>query len=103
MIPGNHMADARTHGLDHPRALMPQHHRHRKRNGPVDHRQIAVAQPRGPDPDQHLTRPRIPHLQIVHDPWPLTVEYDASHHRSSLGRPSTRSAMMLRWISSEPP
>ncbi len=103
MIAGRHMPDARAHGLDHPRPLMSQHHRHRKRNGPVDHRQIAVAQPGGPDADQYLARSRIPHLQIVHDPGLLAVEYDAPHVRSTLGRPSTRSAMMLRWISSEPP
>lgn len=106
MVTGRHMGDAHTHRLHDPGPLMAQHHRNREGNGPVHHRQIAVAQPGRPDRDPHLTRPRLPHLQIRHDPNLLPVEDHASHHTAplgSLGRPSTRSAMIVRWIWSEPP
>lgn len=105
MVPGRHMRDTRADGLHDPRALVPEHDRRRERDGPVDDRQIAVAQPRGRDVDEHLPRPRIAHLEIVDHVGPDPVEHDTPHDDSlvSLGSPSTRSAMMLRWISSEPP
>ena len=82
---------------------------------------------------RYLAGSRVPYLQIVHDLGPLSVEDNASHRassplpgapravpgpyravpgrtgvgrgypRGSLGRPSARSAMIVRWISSEPP
>ena len=100
--PGATWRDARADRLDHARALVPEDHRHGEGDRAVDHGQIAVAQPGGGDGDQHLAGARVPYLQIVDHLGLLAVEDDASH-RGSLGRPSTRSAMMLRWISSEPP
>lgn len=61
-----------------------------------------MAQPGRGHRHQHLAGARIAYLQIVDDLGPFAVEDDASH-LGSLGRPSTRSAMMFRWISSEPP
>lgn len=58
--------------------------------------------PHGRHRDEHLAGPRVTYLQVVDDLGLLAVEDDASH-LGSLGRPSTRSAMMFRWISSEPP
>lgn len=106
MVTGPDMGDPAPHRLHHARALMPQHHRNRERNGSVHHGQVAVAQPGRRDRDLHLARPRIPHLQIVDDLDLPSVEQHAAHQTTplgSLGRPSTRSAMMVRWIWSEPP
>lgn len=112
MVTGLDMGDAHTHRFHDPRALMAQHHRNGEGYGPVHHGQVAVAQPGRGDRDLHLAGPWIPYLQIVHDLGLLTVEDHAPHqtrHRSapyplgSFGRPSTRSAMIVRWISSEPP
>lgn len=99
------MDDARADRLDDTRALVAEHHRRGEGDGAVDHRQIAVAQPGGGYRHQDLSGTRVPYLQIVDHLGLCAVEDDASHLGSlgSLGRPSTRSAMMLRWISSEPP
>lgn len=102
MIAGRHVRDTGADGFDHPGPLVPEHHRRRERNRPVDHRQVAVAEPGRRYRDQHLPRSRIADLQVVDHLGLLAVEHDASH-LDSLGRPSTRSAMMFRWISSEPP
>lgn len=87
----------------------------REGNRPVDDREVAVAQPGRRDRDEHLTRPRIADGQVVDDLGPLPVEHHASHRVPTvlsvsrryplgcLGRPSTRSAMIVRWIWSEPP
>ena len=99
MVPGPDMGDPHTDRFHHPRPLMAQHHRNRKRYGPVHHRQIAVAQPGGRDRDQYLAGPRIPHLQVSHDLDLLPVEHHSAHQTTplgSLGRPSTRSAMIVR-------
>ncbi len=106
MIPGHYMGDAHTHRLHDPGPLMAQHHRNRERYGPVHHRQVAVAQPGRRDRHPHLARPRLAHLQVGDDPDLFPVEDHALHHTAplgSLGRPSTRSAMIVRWIWSEPP
>ena len=102
MVAGRDMRDTRADRLHHARTLVPEHHRQRERNGPVHDRQIAVAQAGGGHRDEHLAGSRVTYLQVVDDLGPLAVEDDASH-LGSLGRPSTRSAMMFRWISSEPP
>lgn len=102
MVAGRDMADALADRLDDAGALVPEDHRHGEGDRAVDHRQIAVAEPGRGDGDQDLAGARVPYLQIVNHLRLLAVEDDASH-RGSLGRPSTRSAMMLRWISSEPP
>ncbi|MGX1131404.1 hypothetical protein RKD49_003594 [Streptomyces glaucescens] len=103
------MGDARPDRLHHARPLMAEHHGNREGYGPVHHGQIAVTQSRRGDRDPHLTGPRLPHLQVVHDPGPLPVEHHTTHPAAplqawvSLGSPSTRSAMIVRWIWSEPP
>ncbi len=100
MVPGPDMGDPHTHGLHHPGTLVAQHHRNGEGYGPVHHTQIAVAQARRRDGDPHLARPRFAHLQIVHDLGPLAVEQHSAHQTTplgSLGRPSTRSAMIVRW------
>ncbi|GAA2408233.1 hypothetical protein GCM10010433_03650 [Streptomyces pulveraceus] len=56
-----------------------------------------MAQPGRGHRHQHLAGPRITYLQIVDDLGPFAVEDDASHP-GSLGRPSSRSAMVFRWI-----
>ncbi|MGY3682023.1 hypothetical protein ACVWXU_005646 [Streptomyces sp. TE33382] len=102
MVPGRHMRHSGTDGLHHPGALVAEDHRRGKGDRAVDHGQIAVAQTRRGHRDQHLAGSRVAYLQVVDDLGPRAVENDASH-LGSLGRPSTRSAMMFRWISSEPP
>lgn len=102
MIARPYVADAGPDGLDDARALVAEHDGDREGDRAVDHRQIAVAESGGGDGHQHLPGARVPYLQVVDDLGPCAVEDDASH-LGSLGRPSTRSAMMFRWISSEPP
>ncbi len=106
MVAGLDMGDAGADRLHHPRALVPQHHRYREGDGAVHHGQIAVAQSRRRDGHPHLTGARLAHHQIVHDPHLAAVEHHTTHHTAplgSLGRPSTRSAMIVRWTWSEPP
>ncbi len=102
MIAGPHVADAGPDRLHHARALVAEHDGNGEGDRAVDHRQVAVAEPGCGDRHQHLAGARVAHLKVVHDLGPSAVEDDASH-LGSLGRPSTRSAMMFRWISSEPP
>lgn len=102
MITGPYVADAGADGLHHARALVAEHDGDGEGDRAVDHRQIAVAEPGGGHRDEHLAGARFAYLQVVDDLGPCAVEDDASH-LGSLGRPSTRSAMMFRWISSEPP
>jgi hypothetical protein len=106
MVTGHDMGDAHTDRLDDARALMAEHHGNGERYGPVHHGQIAVAQTGRRDGDQHLAGPRVPYLQVVHDLGPPPVEQHSAHQTpplGSLGRPSTRSAMMVRCTWSDPP
>ncbi len=106
VVTGRDMGDAGAHRLHDSGTLVAQHHRYGEGDGAVHHRQIAVAQPGRRDGDQHLAGTRFPYRQIVDDPDPPAVEHHTPHHTApfgSPGRPSTRSAMMVRWIWSEPP
>ncbi len=106
VVAGGHMGHARSHGLDQARALVAQHHGDREGDGAVHHRKVAVAQPGRRDRHQHLTGLRLPHRQVVHHLDLFAVEHHTTHHTTpfgSLGRPSTRSAMIVRWTWSEPP
>ena len=49
-----------------PAASWPEHHRHHARARAVDHRQVGVAQARGPHLDQHLPRSRRRQLELGH-------------------------------------
>ncbi len=90
---------ARADRLHHARALVPEHHGRREGDRPVDHRQIAVAEPCRGHRHQHLAGAGVAYLQVVDDLGPRAVENDASH-LGSLGRPSARCAR--RWCSVGP-
>ena len=62
-----------------PAPSWPEHGRRLPRDGPVDHRQVAVADPGGADGHPDLVGPGIPDAQLVGDLGAVTGVDDASH------------------------
>ena len=79
VVAGLDRAHLAAHGLDHAGALVAEHRRRLPRDRPVDDRQVAVADPGGPDGHPDLGRPGIPDAQLVGDLHVGTGVDDASH------------------------
>lgn len=79
VVAGGDVRDPGAHGLDDAGALVAEDDGRGERDGPVDDGQIAVAEPGGGDPDEHLPRTRVPYLQVVDDLDLLPVEDDTPH------------------------
>ena len=60
-----HLADGSTDLFDHSRPLVAEHGRGRERDRAVDHRDVAVTQPGGVNPNSHLVGTQVPHLYVV--------------------------------------
>ena len=79
MVAGRHVGDRLAHLVDDARALVAEHARVVPRDGPVDHRDVAVAEAGRDQAHLHLGRAGRPHVEVVADLGLLAVEHQSEH------------------------
>jgi len=65
VVPGPHVGDAGADGLDDPRRLVAERHRHRARPAAVDDREVGVTEAGGGDAHEQLALTRRLELELV--------------------------------------